>query len=76
MMTKIDYEMVADVIYDRLQADTNDTTTLVHVTRELARAFYKDNPRFDTGKFVDRCGLGDIAMPYYTKEEIHNLQSR
>ena len=75
-MTKKDYELIANVIYERLQTKENDYTTLIHVTRELARALYKDNSQFDTGKFVDACGMGDIALPYYSREELKKLQSR
>lgn len=59
-MTRKDYELIAQVFAD-LESDFNncgsDEVSLSVVIEELARAFGKENPRFDFDKFVKACGF-------------------
>lgn len=55
-MTRKDYEMVAEVVRERLHHVIH-SADIGPVARELAVAFAEDNPRFDAEHFYRRCGL-------------------
>lgn len=68
-MTRKHYEAVAGVIRaelgDGLDLSAADRMrvpriqSLVHVARGLADVFEADNSRFDRGRFLTACGLGE-----------------
>ena len=58
--TKKDYEMVARIINGRLVATKGKGWCCEDRMREIADDFsvvFRENPRFDKGKFMSACGV-------------------
>jgi hypothetical protein len=55
-MTRKDFELIARVIKAQ-RAPHNDSATLDELTREFAYALEETNPRFDTHRFIEACGV-------------------
>jgi len=51
-MTKKDYEKFAEIIKANNINGCIDADELIH---RLCNYFYKDNPKFDTSKFISAC---------------------
>lgn len=67
-MTKKDYELIASIFNEYLEAFTKSEELILHyrvtgssVTKEMilrfARELQKENPRFDKDKFAKACGM-------------------
>ena len=66
-MTKKDYELIADILdnyssYDKFRRCSVSTAVVAsmivcEVALDLAKAFAKDNPRFNEDKFLRACGV-------------------
>lgn len=65
-MSKKDYQLIADLLKDKLTTSSNpdeiSTNTIIDVTvadvaRSLADKFKRDNPKFRYDKFFEACGL-------------------
>ena len=61
-MTRKDYVLIADTLAD-LMADFNnggdDSVSLSLVCKELARNIKKENPNFDSFRFLIACGVNN-----------------
>lgn len=70
MMTKTDYEVVADAIASiRVPRYADEYETLAEIVNALANAFSKRNPRFKRNRFVNAC-LGrstDVSTHTFVK---------
>jgi hypothetical protein len=56
-MTKKDYNAIADIIASEYMSDeTEAIPTIESIAAKLANLFARDNPRFDKGFFLSRCG--------------------
>lgn len=55
-MTKKDYELIASVI---LKTD-NEYDSIHKLVISLINVFQKDNPKFDSDKFLTACGLNEL----------------
>jgi hypothetical protein len=59
-MTRKDYELIAEVLKDRVDAYKNHNGELAGVESaayRLSNAFAQDNPRFNRGWFLKACGM-------------------
>ena len=61
-MTRKDYVMIAGIIKDANYTaskfqDTRGAGMLTHIAIELSDALAKDNPRFDSARFLTACGV-------------------
>lgn len=57
-MTRKDYELIARSIYvDRGVVEPEQRKVVDYVAKGLAEQFSKMNPRFDSQRFLDACGL-------------------
>lgn len=56
-MSRKDYELIADAIRDVIEDHKGDLTSADAVARKIADALSRDNPRFDSKRFITACGL-------------------
>jgi hypothetical protein len=59
-MTRKDYVLIADTLANLMQDFNNcgdDSVSLSLVAQELADTLAKDNPRFDSARFLTACGV-------------------
>jgi len=60
-MTKKDYKLIADLLRDLLRDQVVDGTltrpTFITIAFRFARAFERDNPRFDRTEFLQAAGV-------------------
>lgn len=54
-MTRKDYELIADVLSGHWSIQAADEDVRQSIITSFTEKFKKDNPRFDAGKFRDRC---------------------
>jgi hypothetical protein len=59
-MTRKDYQLIAEVFANFKQIQNLDQTinwSQEDLARNLADSLAKDNPRFDSARFLDACGV-------------------
>lgn len=62
-MTRKDYELIAQLIRDQLDAASNDSAKehahayLGALAKDMAHEFAANNPRFDRARFLKACGV-------------------
>lgn len=68
MMTKKDFEAIAGAINTRVHylkrntaANVNAIAAIRGIASDIARHCTDSNPRFDGEKFMDACGLRNVA---------------
>jgi rhamnogalacturonyl hydrolase YesR len=54
MMTRKDYVAVSDILRPYAEVMAED---YVEIARDFASYMSRDNPRFDTGRFLEACGV-------------------
>ena len=56
-MTKKDYELIAEVLYEYIWARSSmtSTATATSIAQDLADVFASENERFDYNKFMEAC---------------------
>jgi len=54
MMTRKDYVAVSDILRPYAEVMAED---YVEIARDFASYMSRDNPRFDTGRFLEACGI-------------------
>lgn len=53
MFTKAHYEFIAKVVREQLdESEGDEVDGVIDLTNRLAASFAKDNPRFDSEKFI------------------------
>lgn len=62
MMTKSDYELLANAFYDQrlveLTVESHESVeTINRLARRLAKMLGNENPRFNQTQFLNACGL-------------------
>ena len=55
-MTRKDYQLIADAIKTQY-APHNDSDTVWQVANAISDSLAMDNPRFDSFRFMQACGL-------------------
>ena len=59
-MTRKHYQQIADMIRQTyLLNDGHESATLAHVAEQFAIIAKRDNPRFDSARFFEACGMPD-----------------
>jgi len=66
-MSKKHFQMIADIV--KLHASSPAARIMA---MEFAKAFKKDNPRFQTSRFLDACGLQRVRLADGTEQHIVN----
>jgi len=56
-MTRKDFELIAKVIANFPRIDYATESTLEEIAEDFATALSKENPRFDTARFLKACGV-------------------
>jgi rhamnogalacturonyl hydrolase YesR len=54
MMTRKDYVAVSDILRPYAEVMAED---YVEIARDFASYMSRDNPKFDTGRFLEACGI-------------------
>ena len=55
MMTKRDFQAIAETLNDTLWDDNADPATIMRLAGRLAVVCKQSNPRFDKDRFIDAC---------------------
>ncbi len=58
-MTKKHYEAIAAVIYHHLNNGDISDMAAYEIASGLAYEFEKDNPKFQSARFLQACGVGN-----------------
>lgn len=72
-MTRKDFQLVADVIKSHAK-NAEDSSVINAIALDFSVRFQKVNPRFDTKRFLDACGLERVTLG--NGEEVHIVNGR